>query len=45
MVSTLANLNADKVVEDKAADLKPYGLDTPTLDVRSSARTARPTTC
>ena len=34
MVSTLANLNADKVVEDKAADLKPYGLDTPTLDVQ-----------
>jgi hypothetical protein len=33
MVSTLANLNADKVVEEKAADLKPYGLDTPTLDV------------
>ena len=34
MVSTLANLNADKVVEDKATDLKPYGLDTPTLDVQ-----------
>ena len=34
MVSTLANLNADKVVEDKAADLKPYGLDIPTLDVQ-----------
>ena len=34
MVSTLATLNADKVVEDKAADLKPYGLDIPTLDVQ-----------
>src|SRR5580765_5971021 len=34
MVSTLANLNADKVVEDKAGDLKPYGLDLPTLDVQ-----------
>jgi Domain of unknown function (DUF4340) len=34
MVSALANLNADKVVEDKAADLKPYGLETPTLDVQ-----------
>jgi len=33
MVSTLATLNADKVVEEKAADLKPYGLDIPTLDV------------
>src|ERR1035437_2400436 len=27
MMSTLANLNADKVVEEKAADLKQYGLD------------------
>ena len=26
-------LNADKVVEDKATDLKPYGLDNPALDV------------
>jgi hypothetical protein len=34
MVSTLANLNADKVVEEKAADLKAYGLDRPTLDVQ-----------
>src|ERR1035437_7168523 len=32
MVSTLANLNADKVVEEKAAALKPYGLDIPPLD-------------
>ena len=34
MVSALANLNADKVVEEKAADLKAYGLDKPTLDVQ-----------
>ncbi len=34
LTSTLANLNADKVVEDKATDLKPYGLDMPTLDVQ-----------
>ena len=34
MVSALANLNADKVVEEKAADLKQYGLDRPTLDVQ-----------
>jgi len=33
MVSTLSSLNADKTVEDKAADLHPYGLDMPTLDV------------
>src|SRR5450759_5203486 len=34
MVSALANLNADQVVGEKAADLKPYGLDIPTLDVQ-----------
>uniref|UniRef100_Q01XY6 DUF4340 domain-containing protein n=1 Tax=Solibacter usitatus (strain Ellin6076) TaxID=234267 RepID=Q01XY6_SOLUE len=34
MASTLANLTADKVVEDKAGDLKAYGLETPTLDVQ-----------
>jgi hypothetical protein len=33
MVTTLSNLNADKVIEENAADLKPYGLDVPTLDV------------
>src|ERR1700678_2155813 len=33
LVSTLSSLNADKVVEDKAADLSPYGLNSPSLDV------------
>jgi len=33
MVSTLASLNADKLIEDKAADLQPYGLNIPTLDI------------
>src|ERR1035441_8882922 len=33
MVSTLSSLNADKLIEDKAADLQPYGLNIPTLDV------------
>ena len=33
MVGNLSNLNADKVIEEKAADLKPYGLDIPTLDI------------
>jgi len=33
LVSSLSTLNADKVVEDKAADLSPYGLNSPTLDV------------
>jgi hypothetical protein len=34
MVTTLANLSADKLVEEKATDLKAYGLDIPTLDVQ-----------
>src|SRR3954454_7357835 len=34
MASALASLSADKVVEDKAGDLKPYGLEMPTLDVQ-----------
>ena len=33
LLSTVAALNADRVVEDKAADLKPYGLDQPSLTV------------
>ena len=33
MVSTLSSLNADKLIEDKAADLQPYGLHIPTLDI------------
>src|SRR4051794_29414305 len=33
MATALGNLNADKVIEENAADLKAYGLDTPTLDI------------
>lgn len=33
MIGNLSNLNADKVIEENAADLKPYGLDVPTLDI------------
>jgi len=33
MVSSLSSLNADKLIEDKAADLQPYGLHMPTLDI------------
>lgn len=33
MVTSLASLNADKVIEEKADDLKPYGLTDPTLTV------------
>ncbi len=31
MVTTLGSLNADRVVEDKAGDLAPYGLNNPSL--------------
>jgi hypothetical protein len=34
MASALANLTADKVIEEKAGDLKAYGLEIPTLDVQ-----------
>ena len=33
MVTSLSSLNADKVIEEKADDLKPYGLTDPTLTV------------
>jgi len=33
MVATLSALNADKVVDEKAADFHAFGLDVPTLDV------------
>ena len=42
-VATLSSLNADKVVDEKAADLHPFGLDMPTLDVtitRKDGKTA-----
>jgi hypothetical protein len=33
MVTTLSNLSADKLIEEKADDLNAYGLNQPTLDV------------
>jgi hypothetical protein len=33
MVATLSTLNADKVVDEKGADLHAFGLDIPTLDI------------
>jgi hypothetical protein len=33
LVSTLSSLSADKLVEEKAADLAPYGLNAPALNV------------
>jgi hypothetical protein len=34
LVTSLASLNADKVVEEKAEDLKAYGLTDPTLSIQ-----------
>lgn len=34
IVTNLSSLSADKVIEDKAADLKQYGLADPTLDIQ-----------
>ena len=33
LVSSLSSLNGDKLIEDKATDLSPYGLNDPTLEV------------
>jgi hypothetical protein len=33
MVTSLGALTADKTIEDNAADLKPYGLDAPALEI------------
>jgi hypothetical protein len=32
-LSSLSSLNSERVIEDKAADLKPYGLDPPAVEV------------
>jgi hypothetical protein len=34
VVNSLSNLNADKVIEEKASDLKPYGLADPTMTIQ-----------
>jgi hypothetical protein len=33
LLATLSSLNSERVVEEKASDLKPYGLDPPALEV------------
>jgi Domain of unknown function (DUF4340) len=33
ILSTLSSLNSERLVENKAADLKPFGLDQPSLEV------------
>jgi hypothetical protein len=41
ILSTLSLLNADRVVEDKAADRKQYGLDAPAVEVDISGKGTR----
>jgi hypothetical protein len=41
LVSALSSLNADTVVEDKATDLSPYGLKTPTVDVQVKEKSGK----
>ena len=38
VVSTLSSLNSERVIEEKAADLKPYGLDQPGVEVHVSEK-------
>ena len=38
MVTTLSSLNSERLVEDKASDLKPYGLSEPALEVDIAAK-------
>lgn len=33
ILSTLSSLNSERLVEDKSSDLKPYGLDRPSVEV------------
>ena len=33
LISTLSSLNSDRLIEDKASDLQPYGLSTPAIEV------------
>jgi hypothetical protein len=42
MVSTLSSLNSERVVEDKAVDLKQYGLDEPSLEVDVATKGNKP---
>jgi hypothetical protein len=42
MVSTLSSLNSERLVEDKANDLKQYGLAEPALEVEVTTKNNRP---
>lgn len=38
MTSTLASLNSDRLIEEKAQDLTPYGLNSPALELQVSQK-------
>jgi len=44
LVSTLASVSADSTVEDKAADLSPYGLTKPALEVQVTPKSGKTVT-
>ena len=44
LVSTLSNITADSTVEEKAADLTPYGLAKPSLEVQITPKSAKTVT-
>jgi Domain of unknown function (DUF4340) len=38
ILSSLSSLNSERLVEDKASDLKPFGLETPLVEVNITAK-------
>ncbi len=42
MLYTVSSLNADRLVDDKAADLNPFGLAQPSLELDVTAKDAKP---
>ena len=45
VVSTLSSLDSQRLVDEKAGDLKPYGLDQPAVEVESPPRTTSRKKC
>src|SRR5215469_3224193 len=44
LVSTLSNVSADATIEDKAADLTPYGLAKPSMQVQITPKSGKTVT-
>jgi hypothetical protein len=42
LLSSVSSLNADRVVEDKASDLRPYGLAQPSLELDLTSKDGKP---